>query len=224
MLVSSYFPPEIYLRFSGSSRSRMDCTRSNDAPPLQRIQLSLEKQLNTVILQLLRSIAKAFFLKYIHTQTFTPLLSLSGRNSSEHPYGTLVRTHTMVLSPGRSTSTCFVSAYMQQSRNIFKYGIFFIILFLTTLWLSFCLLLPPFTLSSRHWDDLVLVSSRFWLHSCHWENSSAVLWADLYLLAYLYPKRIRVTLPQLTVLLWIWGKTESSPPSPKKTGFCFFKC
>lgn len=223
MPVSSYFPPEIYPRFSDSSRSRMDCTHSNDAPPLQRIQLSLEKQLNIVILQILRGIAKAFFLWYTHIQSLPPFLSLGGRNSSEHPFGTPARTHTMVLSPGHSTSTCFVSAYMQQSWTIFKHGIFFIILFLTTLWLSFCLLTPS-TPSSRHWGDLVMVSSRFWLHSCHWENSSAVLWADLYLLRYLYPKIIRVTLPQLTVLLWIWGKTESSPPSPKKPRFCFFKC
>lgn len=73
MPVSSYFPPEIYPRFSGSSRSRMDCTHSNDAPPLQRIQLSLEKQLNIVILQLLRGIAKAFFLRYTRTTEPRPI-------------------------------------------------------------------------------------------------------------------------------------------------------
>lgn len=73
MPVSSYFPPEIYPRVLGSSRSRTDRTHSNDAPALQKIQLSSEKQL--VILQLLRGIAKAVFLKYTHTQSLTPFLS-----------------------------------------------------------------------------------------------------------------------------------------------------
>lgn len=42
MPASSYFPPRFYTRVSGSSRSRMDWTRSNGACALQRIQLSLE--------------------------------------------------------------------------------------------------------------------------------------------------------------------------------------
>ena len=96
------------------------------------------------------------FFSNTHVHRASPHFSLFGdKNNSKHPYRTLARAQAMLLSPASSTSSML---NMWPGPNIMKFGIFWLILFLTTLWFLFCLL-TSFARSSRHWSDLDLVSS-----------------------------------------------------------------
>lgn len=68
------------------------------------------------------------------------------------------------------TPTC-LGSITRGPPQVFSSLIFFAILSLNTLWLSFYMLIH-FTASERCWDNFALVSSGIWLHPCYWESSS----------------------------------------------------
>lgn len=115
--------------------------------------------------------SKAVFLKQAHTSTepkpvSLPLVAATAMNihmglwqrPRPHCYHLVV------------TPTC-LGSITRGPAQVFSSLIFFAILSLNTLWLSFYMLIH-FTASEGCWDNFALVSSGIWLHPCYWESSS----------------------------------------------------